>query len=100
MQGAYNCFNIGWTLSEQSACNLTHEHRREELGEIHKQLKERILQGAQEVDQVRERHKVKWVGVPLNQTVRQKASTQLAMEKHSVRLVKKSSLPNLTVRQE
>ncbi|DBA82217.1 TPA: hypothetical protein ACH3X1_007199 [Trebouxia sp. C0004] len=86
-EGAHNCFNIGWTLSERSACNLTLENTRGDLGEMHKQVKARILQGAQEVDKVRERHKVKWLGVPLNQRVKQKALTQLAMEKHSVRLL-------------
>lgn len=60
-------------------------------------MKALILQGAQEVDEARERHKVNWVGVPVNQTVKMKALTQLAMEKHSVRLVKKSSLRVLTM---
>ncbi len=59
---------------------------------MHKQVKALILQGAQEVDEARERHKVNRVGVPVNQTVEHKALTLLAMEKHSVRLVKKSSL--------
>ena len=67
---------------------------------MHKQVKARILQGAQEVDECRERHNVNRVGVPLNLTVKKKALTQLAMEKHSVRLVKKSSLHVLTMTQE
>ena len=60
-------------------------------------MKALILQGAQEVDEARERHKVNGVGVPVNQTVKQKALSQLAMEKHSVGLVKKSSLHLLTM---